>query len=368
MLSLRVLLLLNQMPQDPASGAPRSMRTICEFLAAGGMEVRALTTTATEGARGGEKFDAEHYLTDLAGAPEPENLVVRGEARDDILRFCAKGVAYDLLGTGEHGPQEWEKEFGGLFDELLERTLREFQPDIVFTYGGSPAEMRRRKKARESGAKIVFGLRNLNYLARGAFEDVDAVLTGSRFVTERYRSAIGIESTPLPLPMDASEVIAPDHEKIFITYVNPSVEKGVYFAARLFEELSLRRPDVPVLVIESRGTAGMLVAAGLHGGFDLRRHENIMTGKTVARPADIFSLARVIVAPSVWEEPAGRIAAEAAGQWHSAHRQRSRRPGGGMQRRRFCASAAKGSDVGKQGAGFRRSGGTVAGAAIAADG
>ena len=55
------------------------------------------------------------------------------------------------------------------------------------------------------------------------------------------------------------------HEKVFITYINPSLEKGVFFAARLFDELSLRRPDVPILVVESRGTAGMLCRCGIEG-------------------------------------------------------------------------------------------------------
>jgi len=44
----RLLLCLPQMPQDPASGAARSMRTICEMLAGSGWTVRVLATTATE--------------------------------------------------------------------------------------------------------------------------------------------------------------------------------------------------------------------------------------------------------------------------------------------------------------------------------
>jgi glycosyltransferase involved in cell wall biosynthesis len=66
-----------------------------------------------------------------------------------------------------------------------------------------------------------------------------------------------------------------------------------------------------MLIVESRGTGGMLVRAGELGGFDLRRHENLMFCPPVARPAEIYALARVVIAPSVWEEPAGRVAAEA---------------------------------------------------------
>ena len=39
----------------------------------------------------------------------------------------------------------------------------------------------------------------------------------------------GVESTPLPLPLDPHEVLAATHQRIFITYINPSLEKGVMF-------------------------------------------------------------------------------------------------------------------------------------------
>ena len=40
--SPRLLMVLPQMPQDPASGAARSMRTICEMLAGAEWTVRVL--------------------------------------------------------------------------------------------------------------------------------------------------------------------------------------------------------------------------------------------------------------------------------------------------------------------------------------
>ena len=49
--------------------------------------------------------------------------------------------------------------------------------------------------------------------------------------------------------------------------VNPSIEKGLFFFARLAEELGKRHPDIALLAIESRGTAGMVVGGveGLDG-------------------------------------------------------------------------------------------------------
>lgn len=302
----RILLLLGQLPHDPASGAARSLRTICEFLAASNMQVGALGTTASES--GGETESMGFLTSALPGVQIAQTAALNGDA--PVLRFMDRGIDYTLLHTA--GPLlEWEERLGAQFDRLFDELLRGFRPHIVFTFGGQPPEVARRRRAREYGSAVVFGLRNLNYLMPGAFVDVDAILTGSRFVTERYRERIGVESTPLPLPLDSEDTIAAVCQRIFITYINPSLEKGVMFAARLAEELSVQRPDIPMLIVESRGTSGMLVSAGLLGGFDLRRHENLMFCPAVARPAEIYALARVLIAPSVWEEPAGRVAAEA---------------------------------------------------------
>lgn len=304
----RILLLLSQLPQDPASGAARSMRTISEFLARSGFEVRALATTVSEGAT---ESDHDEILRQAVPARFGD-----APASHGILEFSADEVHYTLIHTPGCIPTTWEQKYGGEFNDHFRKMLTDFQPQILFTYGGSDAERARQKQARAAGCKVVFGLRNLSYLAPGAFDHVDAILTGSQFVTDRYRKVLDIESTPLPLPLSPDDVVAPHREKVFITYINPSIEKGVFFAARLFEELSLRRPDIPILVVESRANAGLLVSAGLAStasshGFDLRRNANIMVTRSVPRPADIYAVARVVIMPSVWEEPAGRAAAEA---------------------------------------------------------
>jgi glycosyltransferase involved in cell wall biosynthesis len=93
--------------------------------------------------------------------------------------------------------------------------------------------------------------------------------------------------------------------------VNPSVDKGLFFFARLAEELGRREPKIAVLAIESRGTAGMVVGAGGAGGFDLRRHESLMIAGAVPSPRDIYTNTRVLLVPSVVEEASGRVVSEA---------------------------------------------------------
>jgi glycosyltransferase involved in cell wall biosynthesis len=46
-------------------------------------------------------------------------------------------------------------------------------------------------------------------------------------------------------------------------------------------------------------------------GVDFSRYPQIMAAPPVPTPADYFALTRLLVVPSVWEEPFGRVAAEA---------------------------------------------------------
>lgn len=307
----RLLLLLPQLPQDPASGAARSMRTICDLLAAAGWSVRALATTATEAAA--RVPPAELLATlGLAVTIRPPNRSIYKHDRPVMEFSDQRGIHYQLLDTGARLVMQWQSEHGAQFNRLYQRELADHRPDLVFGYGGSPGDVERFTRAQAAGCKVIFGLRNHGYKQGAAFlRDLDGVLTCSEFLSGVYRDALGLASTSLPSPLDPAETIATGHEPIFFTAIIPTVEKGVFFLARLAEELAVRRPDIPLLFIESRGSGGLLVQAGLAGGFDLRRHESLMFAPAVPKPAEIFRGTRALLVPSVWEEPFGRVAAEA---------------------------------------------------------
>ena len=296
---------LPQMPQDPSSGAARTAQTAVEMALEGGFEVRALGTTATER---GSKTDPLTYLQsvglDVQVTP-PSNKNRRE------FRFTQRGIPYTLLDTGRQGVINWEASHGRQYDLLFDAELEAFAPDIVFSYGGLPGDVRRHRRAHLKGARIAFCVFNMGYLQEGFFGHIDAVLTPSEFLAERYREQIGMKSTPLPTPLDLEDVLATERDPIFMTMVNPSIEKGLFFFVRLAEEIGKRYPEIALLAIESRGTAGMVLQAGLAGGFDLRRHEGVMIAGAVPKPRDIFTNTRALLVPSVWEEPSGRVVAEA---------------------------------------------------------
>ncbi|MBL8178915.1 MAG: glycosyltransferase family 4 protein [Bryobacterales bacterium] len=301
----RILLLLPQLPQDPSSGAARTAQTAAEMALQSGFDVRALATTATERAL---HADPVAHLRALNLEPEIRPASSHS-ARE--LRFQQRGIPYTLLDTGRFSIAQWEKTHGRQFDRLFDETLLSFNPDIVFTYGGLPGDIRRLRRARQRHIRIAFCVFNMSYLDAAFFRNIDIVTTPSEFLRRRYLHLIGVDSTVLPTPIEFDDVLAPNHDPIFVTIVNPSVEKGLFFFARLAEELGRTQPKIAVLAIESRGTAGNVVQAALGGGFDLRRHESIMISPPVPTPRDIFANTRILLVPSVWEEPSGRVAAEA---------------------------------------------------------
>ncbi len=302
-----ILMLMSQLPQDPASGAARSDRTVGEFLAQSGYLVRCLATTASEDRTPGV---AARILRAMGVSPHTDpGRNALGER--PVHRFTHRGIDYTLLDTAGHSTESWMKPHNAQFDRLFEQMLAETVPDIAYVYGGLPEERARRKRVRDAGAVVVFTLHNWGYLHPGAFEDIDLVLTPSHFVADRYRAVLGVESTVAPIPLREADIVPPHRRPTFVAFINPTHDKGVSLVARIAEDICARRTDIPFMVINARATAASLVRAGLAGGFDLRRHRQILYADAISSPAEIYALTKVLLVPSVWDEPAGRVTAEA---------------------------------------------------------
>jgi glycosyltransferase involved in cell wall biosynthesis len=203
------------------------------------------------------------------------------------------------------------REHNAQFDALLTRTLERGIPDLTYVYGGAPEERARRKRLRDAGSIIVFTLHNWGYLHPAAFEDIDLVLAPSQFVSDKYREAIGIDSTVAPIPLIEEDILPSKRRPTFVTLINPTHDKGVSMVARIAEDICAKRGDIPFMIINARQTAANLVRAGAAGGYDLRRHKQIVYSEGVPKPADIYGVIKVLLVPSVWPEPAGRVTAEA---------------------------------------------------------
>ena len=111
----------------------------------------------------------------------------------------------------------------------------------------------------------------------------------------------------IPDPIRLDRVIADDPDPRYVTFVNPQPEKGTTVFARIAMELGRRRPEIPLLVVEGRGTSDGL--AGLP--VDLSGLTNLNRMAHTPDPRDFYRLSRAILLPSLWRESLGRVAIEA---------------------------------------------------------
>ena len=131
----------------------------------------------------------------------------------------------------------------------------------------------------------------------GSFNDVDHVFTTSPYLSDVYRKKIGLISAGIPSPIDWSEVLAPDESRGFATFVNPSPHKGSLVFARLADMLGAKRPDIPIVVVQSARDAGSLNTIP---GLDFAKYPHIMAAPPLPRPADFFAFTTILLVPSLF--------------------------------------------------------------------
>ena len=294
---MRFLLVNNHCISDRTAGVTQSLRTIMEWLADAGHTCHILTTARFESR---VPFTIEEHLR--------EQGVDLSTAKRSVVHYAVGGVPVTLLLTrhnDETRPNRAEsKRYGGLVESLL----NDFAPDQLIACNGHPMIRAALASARSRGITTAFAVRGFGYYDPRFFDDVNHVFTCSQFLTDVYRDKAGVVSTPLEPPIDWSTVVAPKDARAFLTFVHPSPHKGLFLFARLADMLGSRRPDIPILVVQSGHTAGALNAIP---GLDFSRYPQIMAAPPVPAPADYFALTRILLVPSVWEEPFGRVAAEA---------------------------------------------------------
>ncbi len=298
----RVLLACQACYFDNSHDASVAGRAMLECLARHGFVVAAMTGTVLDSGR-----DREPGSWLVEQGLEFESLDVPIPRSDDPISAPDSPTSYRLHECGVevviHGgsttrPHEPdESEIRG-FVRRLEEVMGRFRPHVIVNYGGDSLSARVRHRARAMGAAVVLALHDFNYPNRKPFAGVDAVIVPSRFAASYYRRALGLKCRTLPNLVDLARARATTRDPRYVTFVNPSYEKGVYAFARIADELGRRRPDIPLLVVEGRGTERTLVDCGL----DLRVHGNVHLMRHTDDPRHFGGATRILVLPSLrWE-------------------------------------------------------------------
>jgi glycosyltransferase involved in cell wall biosynthesis len=312
---VRFLLVNNHCISDPTAGVTHSLRTIMEWLADAGHECHILTTARFESP---VTFTIEEHLS-RQGAPLPQTPAAgqatthrrRGAARvatRPVVQYAVRQVPVTLLMTQHNDETRPDRAESAQYLARFQHLLDRFAPDQVIACNGHPMIRDAMAAARQRGITTAFAVRGFGYYEPRYFAHVDHAFTCSQYLTDLYRDKVALVSTPLEPPLDWSTVCAPVESRAFVTYVHPAAHKGLFLFARLADMIGARRPDIPVLVVQSGHSAGALNTIP---GIDFGRYPQIMAAPAVPVPADYFALTRVLLVPSVWPEPFGRVAAEA---------------------------------------------------------
>ncbi len=292
---------------DPSSGAALATRELLESLAARGWDCRALTCGLLD-------YHRETPVDELLKVVGIEDSARRMRAAlgpgdgTEVVDLTLEGVRATVMPTSSsravHAPDRRE---GEAFLGLARRVLDRFRPDAMLTYGGHPVSLELMRMARAGGTPVVFHLHNFGYEDRRAFADAAAVLFPSEYSRRDHERRLGLGGTVLPYPIRLDRVIADDPEPRYVTFVNPQPEKGVGVFARIALELGHRRPEIPMLVVEGRGTADGLAGVPV----DLSGLENLHRMANTPDPRDFYRVSRAVLMPSLWRESLGRVAVEA---------------------------------------------------------
>lgn len=302
---MRFLLAIDSVHTDHRSGAAVSMKTLMEWLAAAGHECRVLCSARFDG----QPEDADRHLKGL-GVPVKRMPPGRatGGSHWPVVRFSLRGVLTTMVLTQSQDPNRPDHTENKQVIRACEALYDQFRPQVMVTYGGGPVVQEAMKRARNRDIATVFSLHNYGYEERSLFTNADHVLNCSPFLERYYAKKIGLRSTGIPVPITWSDVLASSDGRGFLTFINPAPHKGLFIFARLVIMLSKWRPDIPILVVQSSMDASLLAQIP---ELDLTRLPQVAASPSLAEPADIFSVTKLLLVPSVFAEPFGRIAAEA---------------------------------------------------------
>src|SRR5262249_42012762 len=151
------------------------------------------------------------------------------------------------------------------------------------------ADVRRRERARRRGVQSVVSLNTPGAtMPRDSTASFDATFCATEWLAADVQSRGFPRPVVLAPPVPAHEVVAAPREPLCTTLPPPSRNNGLYFLVRLAEQLSLARPDDPVLVLSSVGGTTLgesLIDSSRRAGFDLGQYPNIMVSDPAAAPA-----------------------------------------------------------------------------------
>jgi len=181
---------------------------------------------------------------------------------------------------------------------------RRFRPDVLVVNGGALTSLA--AGGLDLGLRTAVYFHNTETLSWGGIllpHPNLLYLANSRFTADRLRAMLGVEAEVV-FPIVRPERYGTKTTRERVLFVNPVIKKGVELCLGVAE----RRPDIPFTIIESWSLnddwrdhyQGRAAALG-----------NVEWLAPVRDMRDVFSRARILFVPSVWDETFCRTVLEA---------------------------------------------------------
>ena len=188
----------------------------------------------------------------------------------------------------------------------IQDAVREIAPDVAIVQIGYRESVLLARELTACGVPVLFYLHNVEIEELGGDpRTLSGVqfIANSEFTSRRYKELFGIDSIVLPPTMRGEEYVS-QRMPANVTFINPHPLKGRDIALDIAE----RCPEIPFTFIESWSLGPDHLA-------ELRSRLAVLPNVTFQRRTKdmkgIYSKAKILLAPSVWEEAWGRVATEA---------------------------------------------------------
>ena len=283
---------------DTSSGASMAVRQMLIQLQRAGWAVDVLGATV---------FDHERGTAGLKG-----HWAALKSRRGRAVDVQDGSLQHRLLVTAstERGGVTNREE--GAWFGLYQQALDQQRPDVLFYYGGQPFDYLIAAEAKRRGIPVVFYLANGNYTKTRWCQDVDLILTDSQATAHLYKQRLNIDVTPVGAFIDPAQVVAAQRRPERLLFVNPKPEKGGLWVARLALWLEQHHPGIVLEVVESRGRWADTVRVVTQAlGQPREALGNVVVTPNTSDMRPIYARAKVVLAPSLWWESAGRVLVEA---------------------------------------------------------
>lgn len=180
----------------------------------------------------------------------------------------------------------------------------QWRADVAFFQSGWPVKMAKAMAGSQIPRVVYFRNVEENDLGGrpGDLRNVRFV-SNSQFTARTFSASDGVSSTVV-YPMVAAERYRTVSSRQNVTFINPHALKGLDIALAIAE----RCQDIPFVFVKG-WTLSSEDDAALHE--KVARLENVTLRPPTMNMRTVYSEARIVLAPSRWEEAFGRVAAEA---------------------------------------------------------